>query len=227
MANKHRLKYKQYVGEKFNRLTILEVLESQKSGVGVKLKCRCDCGKITTPSARSVVNLYTKSCGCILSENVKKRFPSIKERLNNYIDKSSGRWIWIGYKNSGGYGRICFNRKMVLVHRLIYELYIGEISEGMLICHRNDIPEDVTPSNLFQGTHKDNNHDMIKKGRNVILMGNDSPNSKLSEAKVRSIRILHEAGEYTQNELSELFNVERSTIGYVVQYKNWKHVQAQ
>jgi len=225
MANIHRQKYQQYVGKKINRLTILKVLGPQKSGKGVVLECKCDCGKITNPAARQVVNGFTKSCGCILSECVKKRFPSIEERLNTYIDKSTGRWIWKGYTNSGGYGRICFNRKMILVHRLVYELYIGPIPEGMLVCHKNDIPEDVTPSNLFLGTHLDNCRDMIEKGRQVRLPGVRHPNHKLSDAKVRAIKILYENGEYTQKELGEMFNVNRATVGYVIIGKNWKHIK--
>lgn len=54
------------IGERFNRLTILEVIrEKDKSAVA---KCLCDCGNIKLINFRAVKTGNTKSCGCLLAE---------------------------------------------------------------------------------------------------------------------------------------------------------------
>lgn len=64
-----------------------------------------------------------------------------------------------------------------MVHRIIYELYVGKIPEGMFVCHKNDIPLDITPDNLFLGTHQDNMDDMVHKRRSC--MGEKNCKSKI------------------------------------------------
>ena len=51
-----------------------------------------------------------------------------------------------------------------------------EIPEGMFICHHCDNPSCVRPEHLFLGTPKDNNHDMIRKGRANYPSGKDHVN---------------------------------------------------
>ena len=55
-------KYSYHVGDKKNKLTILEILP------GGLLKCRCDCGNITTVIKSQWASGYTKSCGCLYKE---------------------------------------------------------------------------------------------------------------------------------------------------------------
>lgn len=76
-------------------------------------------------------------------------------------------WIWKGSLFTSGYGRFGINNKSFRAHRISYYLYNGTISKEKLICHRCDNPKCVNPKHLFEGTPKDNTHDMLKKGRKV------------------------------------------------------------
>jgi len=212
-------------GQKFNRLTVIEYSHSKNRQS--YWKCLCDCGNEIITRSNSLRSEHTKSCGCLMKEisakNGKSCAVPILERLEKYIDKSSGSWIWIGNVNFRGYGKIKYNGKMWLVHRLIYELYVDHIPEGLCVCHKNDVPEDVTPSNLFLGTRYDNNLDKINKGRQP--KGEDIKKSILTKEKVIEARNLYETGKYTYKEIGEKLGFHKDTIYDAIAGRTWRHVE--
>lgn len=74
-------------------------------------------------------------------------------------------WTWQGSCFVSGYGRFSIHQKVHRAHRISYYLYNGRIAKENLICHKCDNPKCVNPLHLFEGSSKDNTHDMIKKGR--------------------------------------------------------------
>lgn len=149
----------------------------------------------------------------------------VARRLWSKVDKSQGEeacWLWTSTV-SRGRARFYFQGTSVNAARVAYLLEVGEIPEGMEVCHHCDNMMCLNPKHLFLGTHKENMNDMLAKGRERYLRGEELPNTKLTAEKVREIRKQASEG-VPRKELAKRYNVDVSTIHEVVNRKTWKHV---
>lgn len=136
-------------------------------------------------------------------------------RFMAYVDKQKSCWIWTGAKDKKGYGQLCFgDKKKMIASRVSYQLFIGPIENGLLVCHQCDTPSCVNPKHLFLGTHQENMIDMTEKGRQY---------SKLTPKDVLNLRSLWEKG-YSNSKLCEMFNLTSGCVSNIVHRRNWKHV---
>lgn len=55
--------------------------------------------------------------------------------LSRVMQNENGCWIWLGAKQSSGYAEIRDGKKVVLVHRKVYEQLVGPIPEGEELDH--------------------------------------------------------------------------------------------
>jgi hypothetical protein len=82
------------------------------------------------------------------------------------VNKTEACWIWMGSKNSKGYG---VRRKpgggVITMHRYSFELANGPIGMGLNILHSCDNPSCVNPAHLRAGSQADNVADMVSRGR--------------------------------------------------------------
>lgn len=160
--------------------------------------------------------------GGITKGNPKLKLP-LRFRFESKIDKTSsptGCWLWLGYKDSNGYGKIGFNFKAILAHRLSYTFYVTVIPKGMLIRHMCHTPSCVNPEHLKVGTHKDNAQDMVRAYRNES--GVTRYNAKLTEGEVKLIRKCKARGIH-QRFLGRWFGVNQKTIWAI--YNNKAYVR--
>lgn len=103
------------------------------------------------------------------------------------IGKRSDCWNWMkAISQNGGYGvfKPLF-RNQRGAHRMVYELWFGEIPEGMDVLHKCDNPPCCNPRHLFLGTNLDNIRDKVQKRRQT--MGEDVNTALLTRDTVASI----------------------------------------
>ena len=68
---KHGSGFKNLKGEKFGRLTVLDIDEEKSKPKIIYWKCRCDCGNIKSILRSQLTSGKTQSCGCLQKEYVK------------------------------------------------------------------------------------------------------------------------------------------------------------
>ena len=73
-------------------------------------------------------------------------------------------WIWPGAVDQNDYGIMSYNGVRRRTHIISYELFVGP-TNGLFVCHTDDIPRDCNPRNLFLATVAENNKDRKDKGR--------------------------------------------------------------
>lgn len=136
----------------------------------------------------------------------------VEKRFWSKVNKSEGDgcWIWTGCKTKNGYGRFLFDGKVRIATRIALILSGKTPPEGLLILHKCDNPPCVNPGHLFVGTMKDNQQDAAAKGRFWIQRhpekGEDSRNSRLTNAQAVEIRMLSKQG-HGRRELADKFCV--------------------
>lgn len=124
-------------------------------------------------------------------------------------------WHWLGSTYTNGYGRFNIRGKSFAAHRLSWFIETGIDPGDLCVCHSCDNRICCRPSHLFLGTYRDNNHDMIAKGRARWRKGPDHVQARFNKAEVQAIRLRHTRGESCAT-LAEVFGVHKSAIGHIV-----------
>lgn len=141
--------------------------------------------------------------------------PNLEQRFWSKVLVTDGCWVWVGALNRDGYGRFYFQYHNFPVHRLAYEMLVGEIPKGMNVCHHCDNPACVNPAHLFVGSHADNMRDRNSKSRQS--RGSKRPAAKLTEEMIPLIR----ADQRTQCEIAADYGVTQSVISEIKTGKAW------
>ncbi len=117
-----------------------------------------------------------------------------------------------------GYTNFSMDMGQYRLHRVMYEAFIGEIPDGMILCHSCDNVRCINPQHLFIGSNKDNSLDMVLKGRQA--KGERNGAAKLTEDQVRYVLQSNKGPSVIRKEL----NVSKSTILSIRSGRTWKHL---
>lgn len=156
------------------------------------------------------------------------RYKNNQERIltNIEINKETQCWNWQKCKNDKGYGWIGLSGTKILAHRYSYQVFVGEISDGLCVLHKCDNPACVNPDHLFLGTLKDNAVDKVNKGRAYTgcHQGELHPSCKLKTSQVIEIRNLYKSGNFTQKELANKYSLSQSHVADIINKRKWGHI---
>lgn len=211
------------IGDQFGNLTVLSPAEHLRVHNGKRLNsykrwnCVCKCSTQFVAKDRNLRIGQAKSCG--------KCKPTDLERLisNTAESDPSKCWEWTGARNTAGYGSFQMRGKWMNASRAAYILLVGEIPNGLHVCHKCDNPPCVNPAHLFLGTHKENMADMRRKNRHrpPVLNGERHPMAKLNWDSVREILALRKAGERSAS-IASKFNVSKGAICDIIYGRRWQ-----
>lgn len=143
-----------------------------------------------------------------------------------FVDKSgpSGCWLWLGVLRPDGYGKLNWQgRQNQRAHRVSYSIHVRPLQSGEVLRHSCDNPPCVNPGHLQPGTHRDNMHDKIRRGRDWTgprVRGERHHYAKLTEAQAREAIGRLAAGE-TYSSIGRSLGVSHKAISYIAKGKTW------
>lgn len=214
-------------GFKSNRWTVISEAQkpSEANQTGKFWNCVCECGTKRIVYGETIRSGSSKSCGCLKSEKSAVAMKAMRMRqsgslqdrfFSRFVKLENGCWQWRSHTDKDGYGVLPGAHQNTRAHRLSYEIHIGQIPEGLIVCHHCDNPGCVNPDHLFVGTSKDNAQDALQKRRNYV--GEKNGRSKLTAENVKEILNSSLNGQ----QLADKFGVTRSTINNVRKGTTWQ-----
>jgi hypothetical protein len=122
------------------------------------------------------------------AKDIERILGKIDKETSNIFYNNSRCWVWTASRTTAGYGHVSIGNKVLYMHRVMHEIYNGDIPKGLQVLHHCDNPPCCNPAHLFAGTQKLNMEDMNKKGRRNDVRGEASPKCKLTDKQVEEIR---------------------------------------
>lgn len=155
---------------------------------------------------------------------------ALQERLlARRVIAPNGCWLWGGFCEPRGYGRIRAKRETglkrpLLVHRASAAAFLGFDLESRVCClHTCDNPPCFNPDHLFFGDRAANTEDRDRKGRGRQPRGSRVGTARLDERRVTRIIRLLQRGR-SMNEVARSFGVHPTTVWEIAHRKRWAHV---
>ncbi len=136
---------------------------------------------------------------------------------------SRGCWDFLGGRQHG-YGTIRRSAKnpgTQLIHRIVYEILVGTIGDGLVGRHSCDNPLCCNPDHIIPGTQLENVLDMGRRNRRNQVRGEAVGTSKLTADQVARIREEFSHGLDTKRALGVRFGVSEVMIGKIVRGTSW------
>jgi hypothetical protein len=185
----------------------------------------CDqCGITFLATTANVNRRNVRFCGTDCYHKSRIIPIDVQFRRGIGMTTATGCILWAGLTDHNGYGIIYSTtrppQRIFLAHRIAWELNRSPIPKGVCVLHNcpgGDNPLCVNVEHLFLGTQLENIDDMARKGR--------SPNRRLTDEQIRTVRARYAAGGVSQQRLADEFGVHQTCISSIVRGAKWKYVE--
>jgi hypothetical protein len=129
---------------------------------------------------------------------------------------------WEGTKDKYGYGIFQKRGQSFRAHRVAFMLAFGKIPKDKVIRHKCDNPACYNPHHLESGSQADNIRD--RNQRNRQARGSKNGRAKLTEDIVADIRRRYIGTARQITEFAKEFQVSKTLVRDIIQFKTWRHV---
>lgn len=158
MCQKHYLRWKHHGSTDDPRITRrAQLAEAKCSAPG--------CGRMPKSLPMGLCTMHYARMRSNRSLDTLPR-PALRDRFLAKVQKTETCWIWTAARDGHGYGQIGIGRTVLYAHRVAYELFIGEIPNGIQIDHACRNPLCVNPCHLRLATLKQNQENLRGARRN-------------------------------------------------------------
>lgn len=123
------------------------------------------------------------------------RAMTVPDRVWPKVDKNgpNGCWLWTGTK-ARGYGQMIIAGKTAKAYRVVYELVIGPVPEGLVLDHLCRNPPCVNPAHMEPVTQAEN----VRRGNLAVFTPEQVEEIKARLREVESMRVI--AADYGVHE---------------------------
>lgn len=134
-------------------------------------------------------------------------------------------WIWQGCKWGKDYGSGWLNGRKQGAHCVSYQLFVGDIPDGLEVMHSCNTPMCVNPKHLSLGTHAQNMAQTTGRRKAMSpARGTRHGLAKLTDEKAEQARRLSQQG-LSFKRIGALLGVSGTSIRNVVRGVTWTHVR--
>jgi hypothetical protein len=109
-------------------------------------------------------------------------------------------------------------------HRLVGEAFLPNPENLPMVLHKDNNKLNNRVDNLEWGDGFKNMQDAVKTGAVIAQKGMERPQAKSTDAQIIEIRKLYGTGNFTMNEIGEMFGYPYRSISDIVRGKSWKHL---
>lgn len=81
---------------------------------------------------------------------------ALLDRLSRKFTVGDGCWEWTAYRDAQGYGKVRVGRQTFGAHRVVYELMVGPVPDGLQLDHLCRNRGCVRPAHLEPVTQREN-----------------------------------------------------------------------